>query len=131
MNKFTSIILGTLLAATSIAAFSQNANAAEVKHHHDDFNRDPIAFDNTKLLNERQIREQRAHELRERQAHERQIREQRTHELRERQAHERQIREQRTHELRERQTHERQQTREQRAHELRERQAREQRTHDH
>jgi len=109
MNKFKSILLGSLLAATSIAAFSQNANAAEVQRQHDNFNRDSIAFDNTRQLSKRQIREQRARQLRERQS-----REQRR-ELRA----ERQIREQHARELRERQfrrerTHEQQKNREER-----------------
>ena len=93
MNRFKSILLGGLLAAASIAAFSQNANAAEFKSEHDHFNRNTVAFNNSKVQYRRQVREQHARELRERQARERHIRE-----LRERQAHERHIRE-----LRERQ----------------------------
>ena len=95
MNHFKSILLGGLLAAASIAALSQNANAAEFKSEHDHLNRNTVAFNNSKLKlqHERQVREQRARELRERQA-----REQRARELRERQA-----REQRARELRERQ----------------------------
>ncbi|MEH2371588.1 hypothetical protein [Nostoc sp.] len=107
MNRLKSILLGGLLAATSIAALSQNANAAEFKSEHDRFNRNSVAVNNSKVQRERQAYEQRAHELRERQAHE-----QRARELRERQAYE-----QRARELRERQAHE------QRARELRERQA--------
>ncbi|MFN6153388.1 MAG: hypothetical protein ACK4YK_02325 [Dolichospermum sp.] len=95
MNKFKSILLGSLLAATSITAFSQNSHAAEVQRQHDNFNPDIIAFDNTQPLSEHQIREQRergqrARELRERQSHEQQIREQRARELRERQSREQQ-----------------------------------------
>lgn len=93
MNRFKSILLGGLLAAASIAAFSQNANAAEFKSEHDHFNRNTVAFNNSKVQYRRQVREQRARELRERQARER-----RAHELRERQARERHARE-----LRERQ----------------------------
>ncbi|MEH2303296.1 MAG: hypothetical protein V7K88_31085 [Nostoc sp.] len=95
MNHFKSILLGGLLAAASIAALSQNANAAEFKSEHDHLNRNTEAFNNSKLKlqHERQAREQRARELRERQA-----REQRARELRERQA-----REQHARELRERQ----------------------------
>ncbi|MEH2302470.1 MAG: hypothetical protein V7K88_26690 [Nostoc sp.] len=93
MNRFKSILLGGLLAAASIAAFSQNANAAEFKFEHDHFNRNTVAFNNSKVQYRRQVREQHARELRERQA-----REQRAHEWRERQAHERHVRE-----LRERQ----------------------------
>ncbi|MEH2055144.1 MAG: hypothetical protein V7K97_02965 [Nostoc sp.] len=108
MNRLKSLILGSLLAAASIAALSQNANAAEFKSEHDHLNRNTVAFNNSKAQHERQAREQRARQLRERQA-----REQRAHELRERQA-----REQHAHELRQRQA------REQHAHELRQRQAR-------
>ncbi|WP_375494327.1 hypothetical protein [uncultured Nostoc sp.] len=93
MNRFKSILLGGLLAAASIAALSQNANAAEFKSDRDHFNGNTVAFNNSKAEHERQVREQRARELRERQA-----REQRARELRERQA-----REQRARELRERQ----------------------------
>jgi hypothetical protein len=93
MNRFKSILLGGLLAAASIAAFSQNANAAEFKSEHDHFNRNTVAINNNKFQRERQIREERARELRERQARERRARE-----LRERQARERHTRE-----LRERQ----------------------------
>ncbi|MEH2053109.1 hypothetical protein [Nostoc sp.] len=93
MNRLKAILLGGLLAATSIAALSQNANAAEFKSERDRFNHDTVAFNNNRIQRERQIREQRARELRERQARERRVRE-----LRERQARERHIRE-----LRERQ----------------------------
>ncbi|MEH2240459.1 hypothetical protein [Nostoc sp.] len=94
MNRFKSILLGSLLAAASIAALSPNANAAEFKYEHDHFNRNTtVGFNNNKLQHERQVREQRARELRERQARERHARE-----LRERQARERHARE-----LRERQ----------------------------
>ncbi|MEH2391817.1 MAG: hypothetical protein V7K21_09090 [Nostoc sp.] len=93
MNRFKSILLGGLLAAASIAAFSPNANAAEFQSEHDNFNRNTVAFNNSKVQYKRQVREQRARELRERQARER-----RAHELRERQARERRARE-----LRERQ----------------------------
>ncbi|WP_334738731.1 hypothetical protein [Nostoc sp.] len=95
MNRFKSILLGGLLAAASIAALSQNANAAEFKSEHDHFNRDTVAFNNSKVQRERQVREQRARELRERQ-----VREQRARELRQRQA-----REQRARELRQRQAY--------------------------
>ncbi|MEH1796362.1 MULTISPECIES: hypothetical protein [unclassified Nostoc] len=101
MNRLKSILLGSLLAVASITAISQNANAAEFKSGRDRFNSDTVAFNNSKVQHERQVREQRARELRERQA-----REQRARELRERQArqlHERQAREQRARELRERQ----------------------------
>jgi len=81
MNRLKSLILGGLLAAASIAALSQNANAVEVKYQHEHLNRNTVAFNNSKLVRERQVREQRARELRERQA-----REQRARELRERQA---------------------------------------------
>ncbi|MHC5764760.1 MAG: hypothetical protein ACYTXI_03865 [Nostoc sp.] len=95
MNRLKSILLGGLLAATSIAALSQNANAAEFKSEPDHFNRNnTVAFNNNKVQHGRQIREQRARALRERQARERRARE-----LRERQARERRARE-----LRERQT---------------------------
>ncbi|MEH2065929.1 MAG: hypothetical protein V7K50_27335 [Nostoc sp.] len=90
MNRIKSILLGGLLAAASIAALSQNANAAEFKSEHDHFNRDTVAFNNNKAQRERQVREQRAREL-----HERQVREQRARELRERQARERRARESR------------------------------------
>ncbi|MEH2433246.1 MAG: hypothetical protein V7K25_03170 [Nostoc sp.] len=94
MNRFKSILLGGLLAAASIAALSQNANAAEFKSEHEHFNRsNSVAFNNNRVQHERQVREQRARELRERQARERRARE-----LRERQARERHVRE-----LRERQ----------------------------
>ncbi|MEH2309921.1 hypothetical protein [Nostoc sp.] len=93
MNRFKSILLGGLLTAASIATFSQNANAAEFKSEHDHLNRNTVAFNNSKLQHERQVREQHARELRERQA-----REQRARQLRERQARERHARE-----LRERQ----------------------------
>ncbi|MEH2277380.1 MAG: hypothetical protein V7K40_21985 [Nostoc sp.] len=92
MNRFKSILLGGLLAAASITAFSQNANAAEFKSDHDNFNRNTVAFNYSKVQYKRQVREQRARELRERQA------ERRARELRERQARERHARE-----LRERQ----------------------------
>ncbi|MEH2422970.1 MAG: hypothetical protein V7K48_19260 [Nostoc sp.] len=95
MNPFKSIFLGSLLAAASIAALSQNANAAEFKSEHDHFNRDSVIFNNSRFQHERQVREQRARELRERQARERHARE-----LRERQARERHARE-----LRERQAY--------------------------
>ncbi|MEH2458333.1 hypothetical protein [Nostoc sp.] len=108
MNRLKSILLGGLLAAASIAALSQNANAAEFKSEHDRFNRNTVAFNNSKIQRERQVREQRAREL-----HERQAREQRARELRQRQA-----REQHARELRQRQA------REQHARELRQRQAR-------
>ncbi|MEH2371784.1 hypothetical protein [Nostoc sp.] len=108
MNSFKSILLGGLLAAASIAALSQNANAAEFQSEHDHFNQNSVAFNNGRVQQERQFREQRAYELRERQ-----FREQRAGELRERQ-----VREQRAGELRERQF------REQHARELRERQDR-------
>ncbi|MBN3873334.1 MAG: hypothetical protein V7L00_04665 [Nostoc sp.] len=101
MNRFKSILLGGLLAAASIAALSQNANAAEFRSEHDRFNRDTVGFNNNKVQRERQVYEQRARQLRERQA-----REQRTRELRERQAREqraRQLRERQARELRERQ----------------------------
>ncbi|MEJ6483510.1 hypothetical protein N0Y54_19685 [Nostoc punctiforme UO1] len=101
MNRFKSILLGGLLAAASIAAISQNANAAEFKSDRDRFNGNTVAFNNSKFQHERQVREQRARELRERQARElreRQAREQHARELRERQA-----REQHARELRERQ----------------------------
>ncbi|MEH2160965.1 MAG: hypothetical protein V7K38_07925 [Nostoc sp.] len=93
MNRFKSIVLGSLLAVASIAAVSQNANAAEFKSDRDRFNHDTVAFNNSKFQHERQVREQRARELRERQARERRARE-----LRERQAREHHARE-----LRERQ----------------------------
>ncbi|MEH2191932.1 MAG: hypothetical protein V7K98_04610 [Nostoc sp.] len=93
MNRFKSIVLGSLLAVASIATLSQNASAAEFKSDRDRFNHDTVTFNNSKFQHERQVREQRARELRARQA-----REQRNHELRERQARERQARE-----LRERQ----------------------------
>ncbi|MEH2252950.1 hypothetical protein [Nostoc sp.] len=103
MNPFKSILLGSLLAAASIAALSQNANAAEFKSEHDHFNRDSVAFNNSRFQHQRQVRERRAYELRERQASER-----RAYELRERQAREqrtRELRERRAYELRERQAH--------------------------
>lgn len=81
MNRLKSLILGSLLAAASIAALSQNANAAEFKSEHDHLNRNTVAFNNSKAQHERQAREQRSRQLRERQA-----REQRAHELRQRQA---------------------------------------------
>ncbi|RCJ39892.1 hypothetical protein A6769_04840 [Nostoc punctiforme NIES-2108] len=94
MNRLKSILLGGLLAATSIAALSQNANAAEFKSEQEHFNRNnTVAFNTNKVQHGRQIREQRARALRERQARERRARE-----LRERQARERRARE-----LRERQ----------------------------
>ncbi|MFN6462597.1 MAG: hypothetical protein RMZ41_012215 [Nostoc sp. DedVER02] len=93
MNRFKSILLGSLLAAASITALSQNANAAEFKSDRDRLNHNTVSFNNNKFQHERQIREQRARELRERQARERRARE-----LRERQARERHARE-----LRERQ----------------------------
>ncbi|QKQ72670.1 hypothetical protein [Nostoc sp. TCL240-02] len=93
MNRFKSIVLGSLLAAASIAALSQNANAAEFKSDRERLNHNTVSFNNSKFQHERQVREQRARELRERQARERRARE-----LRERQA-----REQHARELRERQ----------------------------
>ena len=81
MNRLKSILLGSLLAAASIAALSQNANAAEFQSEHDHFNRNTVAFNNSKTQHERVVREQRAREFRQRQA-----REQRAHELRQRQA---------------------------------------------
>ncbi len=96
MNRFKSILLGSLLAAASIAALSQNANAAEFKSDRDRFNHNAVAVNNSKFQHERQIREQRARELRQRQA--RELRERKARELRERQA-----REQHARELRERQ----------------------------
>ncbi|MEH2377575.1 MAG: hypothetical protein V7K27_01510 [Nostoc sp.] len=95
MNRLKSILLGGLLAAASIAAFSQNANAAEFKSGHDHLNRNTVAFNNGRVQHERQVREQRAREFRERQARERHIRE-----FRERQARERHIRELREREAR-------------------------------
>ncbi|MEH1911906.1 MAG: hypothetical protein V7L05_14630 [Nostoc sp.] len=89
MNRLKSILLGGLLAAASIAAFSQNANAAEFKSEHDHLNRNTVAFNNGRVQHERQVREQRARELRERRAREfreRQARERHIRELRERQA---------------------------------------------
>jgi hypothetical protein len=113
MNRLKSLILGSLLAAASIAALSQNANAAEFQSEHDHFNRNTVAFNNSKAQHERQAREQRAREFRQRQARERQARERQAREFRQRQA-----REQRAHELRQRQA------REQHARELRQREAR-------
>ncbi|MEH1980547.1 hypothetical protein [Nostoc sp.] len=95
MNRLKAILLGGLLAATSIAALSQNANAAELKFERDRFNHNTVAFNNNRIQRERQIREQRARELRERQARER-----RAHELRERQARARHVRELRQREAR-------------------------------
>ncbi|MBN3897605.1 MAG: hypothetical protein HWQ41_20740 [Nostoc sp. NOS(2021)] len=95
MNRLKSILLGGLLAAASIAALSQNANAAEFKSEHDHLNRNTVAFNNNRIQRERQIREQRARELRERQARER-----RALSFREQRAREQHIRE-----LRQRQTH--------------------------
>ena len=100
MKKFISILLGSLLTVTSIAAFSQNANAADFQRQHNNINRNLLAFDHTKSFSERQIREQRTRELSERQIHEqrarelreRQIYEQRARELRQREANERQSR---------------------------------------
>ncbi|MCW5319025.1 hypothetical protein GTQ43_36950 [Nostoc sp. KVJ3] len=89
MNRLKSILLGGLLAAASIAALSQNANAAEFKSEHDHLNRNTVAFNNSKAQHERQAREQRARQLRERQAREfrqRQAREQHARELHQRQA---------------------------------------------
>ncbi|MEH2124131.1 hypothetical protein [Nostoc sp.] len=100
MNRFKSILLGGLLAAASIAALSQNANAAEFKPDRDHFNGNSVAFNNNKVQHERQVREQRARELRERQARERRARE-----LRERQAREQRARELRERQARERHTH--------------------------
>jgi sensor histidine kinase YesM len=68
MNRFKSILLGALSATASIAAISQNANAAEVKYQHEHLNQNTVAFNNSKLVRERQAREQRVRELRERQA---------------------------------------------------------------
>jgi len=87
MKKFISILLGSLLTVTSIAAFSQNANAADFQRQHDNLNRNPLASDHTKSFSERQIHEQRTREL-----SERQIYEQRARELRQREANERQSR---------------------------------------
>lgn len=100
MNRFKSILLGGLLAAVSIAALSQNANAAEFKSEHDHFNRNTVAVNNNKVQRERQVREQRARELRERQ-----VREQRARKLRERQAREQRARELHERQARERHTH--------------------------
>ena len=74
MKKFISILLGSLLTVTSIAAFSQNANAADFQRQHNNINRNLLAFDHTKSFSERQIYEQRARELRQRKANERQSR---------------------------------------------------------
>ncbi|MEH1873790.1 hypothetical protein [Nostoc sp.] len=87
MNRFKSILLGGLLAAVSIAALSQNANAAEFKSEHDHFNRDSVAFNNNRVEREHQIREQRARELRQRQARERRARVLRERQARERHTH--------------------------------------------
>jgi len=100
MNRFKSILLGGLLAAASIAALSQNANAAEFISDHDHFNRNTVAFNNSKLVRERQFRERQfrsrqARLFRERQArlfHERQARERQARLFHERQARERQAR---------------------------------------
>ncbi|MEH2328328.1 MAG: hypothetical protein V7K37_04365 [Nostoc sp.] len=100
MNRFKSILFGGLLAAVSIAALSQNANAAEFKSERDHFNRNTVAVNNNKVQRERQVREQRARELRERQA-----REQRARKLRERQAREQRARELHERQARERHTH--------------------------
>ncbi len=118
MNRLKSLILGSLLAAASIAALSQNANAAEFQSEHDHFNRNTVAFNNSKAQHERQAREQRAREFRQRQARERQARERQARERQAREFRQRQAREQRAHELRQRQA------REQHARELRQRQAR-------
>ena len=48
MKKFISILLGSLLTVTSIAAFSQNANAADFQRQHNNINRHLLAFDHTK-----------------------------------------------------------------------------------
>ncbi|MHC5719063.1 MAG: hypothetical protein ACYTX0_45105 [Nostoc sp.] len=93
MNSFKSILLGGLLAAASIAALSQNANAAEFKFEHDHFNQNSVALNNGRVQHEREVREQRAREFRKRQ-----FREQRAREFRKRE-----VREQRARELRERQ----------------------------
>ncbi len=89
MNRLKSILLGGLLAIASVAAISQNANAAEVKYQHEHLNRNTVAFNESKLVRQRQFRERQARELRERRARElreRQARERHIHELRERQA---------------------------------------------
>ncbi|MFN6493045.1 hypothetical protein [Nostoc sp. DedQUE03] len=112
MNRLKSILLGGLLASVSIAV-STHANASEVNFRNEHLNTNTIAFNNAKLIRERQLHEQQVREQKARELRERQAREQKARELRERQA-----REQKARELRERQA------REQKARELRERQAR-------
>ncbi|OUL21488.1 hypothetical protein BV378_26585 [Nostoc sp. RF31YmG] len=98
MNRLKSILLGGLLATASIAALSTHANASEVKFDHDHLNSNTIAFNEAKLIRERQLHEQQVREQKARELRLRQLQEQRARELRERQARERQARE-----LRERQ----------------------------
>ena len=111
MNRLKSILLGGLLASVSIAAFSQNAHAAELNFQPDHLNKNVVAFDHDhdRLIRERELRERQARELRERQAREfrerqaREFRERQAREFRERQA--RELRERQARELRERQAH--------------------------
>jgi hypothetical protein len=81
MNRLKSLLLGGLLASVSIAALSTHANASVVNFRNEHLNTNTIAFNNAKLIRERQLHEQQAREFRERQA-----REQKARELRERQA---------------------------------------------
>ncbi|MEH2065262.1 MAG: hypothetical protein V7K50_23885 [Nostoc sp.] len=78
MNRLKSILLGGLLASVSIAALSTHANASVVNFRNEHLNTNTIAFNNAKLIRERQLHEQ---QLREQKA-----REQKARELCERQA---------------------------------------------
>ncbi|WP_334804909.1 hypothetical protein [Nostoc sp.] len=98
MNRLKSLLLGGLLASVSIAALSTHANASVVNFRNEHLNTNTIAFNNAKLIRERQLHEQQLREQKARELRERQAREQKARELRERQA-----REQKARELRERQ----------------------------
>jgi len=79
MNRLKSILLGGLLATASIAALSTHADASVVNFDRDHLNRNTVAFDNARIIRERELREiqareQRARELRARELRERQAR---------------------------------------------------------
>jgi vacuolar-type H+-ATPase subunit I/STV1 len=92
MNRFKSIVLGSLLTTISVAAISQNAHAVSLPQR-ESFDHQVVAFNerdrNLELRREQQIREQR----------ERQLREQRLRAQRERQLREQRLRAERLREL--------------------------------
>lgn len=86
MNHFKSIVLGSLLTTISVAAISQNANAASLPQR-DSVDHQVVAFNfhdrNVELRREQQIREQRLRAERERQLREQRLRAERERQLRE------------------------------------------------